>query len=174
MRKAIMILAGALLTTAIAGCGSTPSSASAPPASSVSPPTVSSSTATSDASTIQTGTAKVSGKDTTVLENGQGHTLYYFTKDTPTHSACDANSTCASLWPAVKVSQRPSVSGVTGTFSRYHGQLEYQGHLLYAYSGDTASGEANGEGLYKEWWVATPTLKAVGGSTSSTGSGSGW
>lgn len=171
MRRAIGILAGALLTAAISGCGAT-SQASSPPATSTSPTTSTSSSTPSGAPIVQTGTANVSGKSITVLQNSQGHTLYYFTKDTPTHSACEASQTCASLWPALKTSQVPSVSGASGKFSVYKGQLEYQGHLLYTYSGDTASSQAKGQGLYKEWWVATPSLKAAGGSTG--GSGSGW
>lgn len=191
MHKALMVVAGLLLTTAIAGCGSAAASTSASGASSAGSAYGSSSSGTSSSSTgsqstssttavIKIGTAKVSGKSTTVLENSQGHTLYYFTKDTPTHSACDANKTCSALWHALKAGSVPKVSGASGTFSLLKGQVEYNGHPLYAYTGDTAPGQAKGEGLFKEWWVATPSLKAAAasgsgtGSSGGSGSGSGW
>ncbi|MDA8207139.1 MAG: hypothetical protein M0Z36_13820 [Thermaerobacter sp.] len=184
MHKAVMPLAGALLATAMAGCGSTSATASAASspssstASSTSPSTSSSPSASGSAG-IKTGTVKVSGKATTVFENSKGYTLYYFTKDTPTHSACDTNATCSKLWHPFKAASAPAVSGVSGTFSLLKGQVEYQGHLLYTYTGDTAPAQAKGEGLFKEWWVATPSLKAAGGgssgsSGSSHSSGSGW
>ena len=184
MRKTVMILAGALMTAAIAGCGTAPANSASPPASSSSygstnyGSTATSSTpassTTSTASVIQTGSAKVSGKNATVLQNGQGYTLYYFTKDTPTHSACDASAACSKIWLAVKASSVPHVSGASGAFSLVKGQVEYQGHLLYTYTGDKSPGQANGEGFLKEWWVATPSLKAAAAGGSSSSSGSGW
>jgi secreted repeat protein with Y-X4-D motif len=37
-------------------------------------------------------------------------------------------------------------------------QVEYNGHPLYNYSGDTAPGQTNGEGIGGMWFVATTTL----------------
>jgi len=50
-------------------------------------------------------------------------------------------------------------------------QVEYNGHLLYAYSGDTAPGQTNGEGLLGKWFVATPGLAVQGGGSTSGGNG---
>ena len=36
-------------------------------------------------------------------------------------------------------------------------QVEYNGHLLYTYSGDIAPGQSNGEGPLGKWFVDTPT-----------------
>jgi len=50
-------------------------------------------------------------------------------------------------------------------------QIEYNGHLLYAYSGDTAPGQTNGEGLLGKWFVAIPGLAVQGGGSTSGGNG---
>lgn len=180
MHKAFLALGGAFLMVAIAGCGSTVSQVNAAAKSSSQPASPKSqgyhSNKGTSASVIKTGTVTVSGKSTTVLENSRGYTLYYFTKDTPTHSACNTNATCAHLWHPLKASSTPSISGATGKFSLLHGQVEYQGHPLYTYTGDTGPGQSHGEGLFKEWYVAIPSLAAASASGSSGGSSgsSGW
>jgi len=50
-------------------------------------------------------------------------------------------------------------------------QVEYTGHLLYAFSGDTAPAQTNGEGLFGKWFVATPNLAVQGGGSTSGGYG---
>ncbi len=118
----------------------------------------------------------VKGHKTKVLTNAKGYTVYYFTKDTPSHSACDANATCKSLWPALDAKTAPKVAGFSGKFSVVKGQLEYNGHFLYTYSGDTKPGQTKGEGLYKEWYLMTPSVKAAAEKSTkgSSGSGGGW
>ncbi len=169
MHKTMVALGGAALALILAGCGSTVSKANAAAKSSSQPTSSQSSGHASQGSAIKTGHVMVSGKSTTVLENSRGYTLYYFTKDTPTHSACEANATCAKLWHPAKASQSPSVSTVSGKFSLLHGQVEYQGHPLYTYTGDTGPGQSHGEGLFKEWYVATPSLAKASSSGSSSG-----
>jgi predicted lipoprotein with Yx(FWY)xxD motif len=51
-------------------------------------------------------------------------------------------------------------------------QVEYNGHPLYTFSGDTAPGQANGEGVAGMWYVVTPNLPVQGGG--STGGGYGY
>lgn len=168
MHKTMVALGGVALTLLVAGCGSTASQANAA-AKSSSQPASSQSSGHASGSAIKTGHVMVSGKSTTVLENSHGYTLYYFTKDTPTHSACEANATCAKLWHPAKASQIPSVSAASGKFSLLHGQVEYQGHPLYTYTGDTGPGQSHGEGFLKEWYVATPSLAKASSSGSSSG-----
>jgi predicted lipoprotein with Yx(FWY)xxD motif len=85
---------------------------------------------------------------TKVLTNSGGFTLYWFVPDTSTTSKCTGS--CATYWPPVK-GPATAGSGVTGTLStitRPDGttQATYNGHPLYTYAGDTAPGQANGNG----------------------------
>lgn len=126
---------------------------------------------------VRTAVIKVHGKKMKVLEAANGHTLYYFTKNAPARDACAG--ACLKLWPPYKVKAAPAhVAGMTGRFSLFKGQLEYQGHQLYTYSGDHGPGQSHGEGFLRKWWVASPQLapyKAAkkGGSGGSSGGG-GW
>jgi predicted lipoprotein with Yx(FWY)xxD motif len=85
----------------------------------------------------------------TVLANARGLTLYWFAPDTATRSNC--NGTCAAYWPPVKgaVTAGPGATGRLGTIERSDGSIQatYDGHPLYTYAGDSAPGQANGNGL---------------------------
>jgi predicted lipoprotein with Yx(FWY)xxD motif len=161
-----------LIAVGLAACGNTGSSTGA-----------SSSTPSSSGSSanvvVKTATAMVNGKSTTILTDTTGKTLYYFTADTPTSSACSGS--CASTWPPLlfKGSGSPqSASTLPGTLSVVSDangqQVAYNGHLLYTYAGDTAPGQTNGEGIRGKWFVATPDLTQASSPTptpSSSGSG---
>ena len=109
-----------------------------------------------------------------VLTNAKGFTLYSFAPDTPTTSRC--NGTCAQNWPPV--TGPATAAGVTGTFgtiTRSDGsaQATFDGHPLYAFVGDTAPGQAKGNGLNAAgglWHEVTTSGTASAGSSSS-GSG---
>ena len=84
-----------------------------------------------------------------LLTNSKGHTLYWFVPDTSTQSKC--NGTCAHYWPPVP-GPATAMAGVKGTLSvitRSDGtkQATWNGHPLYTYVGDTAPGQAKGNGL---------------------------
>lgn len=102
--------------------------------------------ATAAASSNALKTATISG--TTVLTNAKGFTLYWFAPDTSTSSKC--NGSCATFWPPVKgpVSAGAGVTGKLSVITRADGskQATYNGHPLYTYAGDTAPGQANGNG----------------------------
>ena len=90
-----------------------------------------------------------------VLVDGSGRTVYLFEKDTGTTSACTGG--CASVWPAV-----PADGTVTGTagvdaakIGSAHGQVTYNGHLLYYFAQDTAAGDMKGVDI-AEWYPVTP------------------
>lgn len=121
---------------------------------------------------VRLATIMVKGKKTRVFEAANGRTLYYFTKNKPTKLACTGS--CERLWPPYKVKALPKLRGVKGHFSLFKGQLEYQGHELYRYSGDKGPGQSHGEGLFHAWYVATPTLRAAVGVKSGGGSSGGW
>jgi hypothetical protein len=72
------------------------------------------------------------------------------------------------------------VTGTLGTITRPGGatQATYDGHPLYTYAGDTAPGQAKGNGLNASgglWWEMTVSgAKPTTGTTANTsGSGSG-
>lgn len=131
----------------------------------------------SGSAVIKTTTATVNGTSETILTNEQGMTLYYFTPDTSTKAACSTG--CTSTWPPLlfQGSGTPgSATSLSGTLSAANAgngmQIEYNGHPLYTYSGDTASGQTNGEGIGGQWFVATPTIKSQGAPSATPTSGS--
>lgn len=114
------------------------------------------------AAVIKLATITVGGKSESVLTNGQGLTLYYRTSDTPS-SVCSGG--CASAWPPIISTTTPSapagVSGKLALLTDANGsQVTYNGHPLYTYSGDTSTGQANGQGFGGVWFVCTPGLAA--------------
>jgi predicted lipoprotein with Yx(FWY)xxD motif len=171
------LLAG-VAAAALAACGSSsPSSSSSTPPStpSSSPPSSSASTASS----VVIGTRSTSIG--TVLVNAQGHTLYWFAKDTPTTSNCTGS--CATYWPPVlgtpKAASGSSLPKGFGTIKRSGGQVQatYDGHPLYTYAADTSAGMTSGNDLNASgglWWAMTPSgsmAKATPSSSSSSSSG---
>lgn len=112
---------------------------------------------------IKTATATVNGKTATILTNSQGLTLYYFTPDTPTTAACTTG--CVDTWPPLLAtgSQTPTSAAtlpgkLTALADTNGTQVQYNGHFLYTYVGDTAAGQTNGEGIGGKWFVATTNL----------------
>lgn len=139
----LALVAGAALL--LAACSSSPSTSSSPSSHSTSSPSTSapSGTATLNAVTTKYGR---------VLEAPSGQVLYALTADTPGKAACAG--ACLSVWPPLTATGKPVAgSGVTssalGTYTLATGKLQvtYDGHQLYEYSGDSAAGQVNGEGL---------------------------
>jgi len=120
-------------------------------------------------------TATIAG--VTVLTSSKGFTLYSFAPDTPTTSKC--NGPCAKAWPPVK--GPVTAAGVTGTFgtiTRSDGSVQatFDGHPLYAFVGDTAPGQAKGNGLNAAgglWHEITTSGTAAPAPAGSSSSGSG-
>jgi predicted lipoprotein with Yx(FWY)xxD motif len=124
-------------------------------------------TPSSSAAIIKTTSATVNGQSVTILTNAQGMTLYYLKPDTATTSSC--TGTCAGNWPPLVFTSSgspASANALPGTLSVVADangqQVEYNGHLLYRFSGDTAPGQTNGEGIKGVWFVATTTLSSQG------------
>ena len=136
-----------------AACGSSsttpPKTSSSPSAAASSAPASASSAASASASSSGTAlkTATIGG--VTVLTSAKGFTLYSFVPDTATKSNC--NGACATYWPPVKgpATAGPGVTGTLTTITRSDGSMQaaYDGHPLYTYVGDTAPGQAKGNGL---------------------------
>ncbi|MFF4077876.1 hypothetical protein ACFYZN_00545 [Streptomyces sp. NPDC001777] len=101
-----------------------------------------------------------------ILVDGQGRTLYAFTKDKEATSNCDAE--CIAVWPAL-TSPSPAAAGRGVEKSllreaRQPGgavQVTYGDWPLYYYVGDMAPGDVNGQGLDGEWFAVSPDGKLV-------------
>ncbi len=105
-----------------------------------------------------------------IVTDSNGRTLYAFTNDTSSTSTCTGS--CAQTWPPALASGTPQGgSGVTasmiGTSARSDGgtQVTYNGHPLYYFSGDSAPGDTNGQGVAGKWFTVSPdgTLNQGGG-----------
>lgn len=122
------------------------------------------------------GTRSISSVGT-VLVNGSGLTLYYLTTDKGGKVTCTGS--CASTWPPVIVTSTPSagsgVMGTLGTVTDPDGkkQLTYDGWPLYTYSGDSAPGQANGQGVGGVWFAMTPSGTTSSSPSPSPSSGGG-
>lgn len=162
-RRAFLGMSMLLLALIAVACGNAGYTSSGSTSSSSSGGT----TPSSSAAIIKTSSAQVNGQSVTILTNAQGMTLYYFKPDTTTTSACTGQ--CASNWPPLVFTgsgSPASANALPGTLSVVtdaHGQqVEYNGHLLYRFSGDIAPGQTHGEGIKGVWFVATTTLPAQG------------
>jgi predicted lipoprotein with Yx(FWY)xxD motif len=120
-------------------------------------------TVSSSGSLIKTATATVNGKSVTILTTAQGRTLYYRTTDMPPTTVCSGG--CASAWPPLMVSGSNTPTSATSLPGKLSAQadangtqVEYNGHPLYTFSGDTATGQTTGEGVGGIWHVCTPSL----------------
>ncbi|HEY6409671.1 MAG TPA: hypothetical protein VIY29_19605 [Ktedonobacteraceae bacterium] len=124
-------------------------------------------TVSSSSSQLKTATATVSGTSETILTNAQGMTLYYRTSDIPPSTVCSGG--CAGAWPPLVVSgsgaptSAATLPGQLTTVADANGnQVEYNGHPLYTFSGDTAPGQTTGNAVAGVWFVVTPDLKPQG------------
>ena len=150
--KSIRIQPGIMPTLAaaflLAACGSTTGTGAASPSPSP--------------ALIQTASLQVGGKTVTVLKNAAGLTLYYFTADSATKTAC--TGACASNWPPLLATSgtptsNPALPGQLTVLNGPNGnQVLYNGHPLYAYSKDKAASDVFGQGIAGKWFVATPDL----------------
>ena len=174
MRKIWAAAGLGALALAVSACGSSSSSSSAAgtPAAGASSPAASAPASSASANTVLSMT--ING--TQVLTNSKGLTLYWFVPDTSTKSNC--NGSCATYWPPVKgpVTAGSGVTGTLGTITRSDGstQATYDGHPLYTYVGDTAPGQAKGNGLNLSggvWHEMTVSGATPAASTSSGGGG---
>lgn len=93
-----------------------------------------------------------------VLVDGEGDTLYAFTNDVDGTPTCaDA---CAGTWPAAVVDGEPTLGeglepAVITTVAGADGgtQLKAGDWPLYEFTGDSAPGDVNGQGVGDVWFV---------------------
>jgi predicted lipoprotein with Yx(FWY)xxD motif len=172
LRILVALPVAAAAAAALAACSSAGASSPSSSGSSTSSST-SSSPAAAAANSVKT--AKIGGA--TVLTSSKGFTLYSFAPDTPTKSNC--NGACAQNWPPVK--GPVTAAGITGTFGtikRSDGstQATFDAHPLYTFVGDTAPGQAKGNGLNAAgglWHEITTSGTAAAAPAGGSSSGSG-
>jgi predicted lipoprotein with Yx(FWY)xxD motif len=178
MRKILGAAGLAAVALALSACASSASSSSSTPATTA-PAAGGSSAAASSAGGATVNMTTING--TAVLTNSSGKTLYWFAPDTSTTSKCTGS--CATYWPPVTgpVTAGSGVTGTLGTITRSDGTMQatYDGHPLYTYVGDTAAGQAKGNGLNLSgglWYEMTVSgakpAVATAGSTGSASTGS--
>jgi predicted lipoprotein with Yx(FWY)xxD motif len=119
------------------------------------------------------GTALVNSASTDSLGNlivgPNGRTLYLFKKDTGAASNC--TGACAIEWPPLTTSGPVTSSGDVSmsalkTVRRSDGKMQvtFNGHPLYYFAGDSAPGQANGQGLSDfgaSWWALSPNGQEI-------------
>jgi predicted lipoprotein with Yx(FWY)xxD motif len=142
--RAALLLALVLLAAA---CGSSAAKTAAPTNS-----------ARSDATAVSSAANSEFG---TILTDGTGRTLYFFDDDKPIKPQSSCTDQCVKAWPIVPASSGKTVgSGVDAAklsqIVRTDGQMQltYNNWPLYTFSGDTAAGETNGQGIGGTWHVA--------------------
>lgn len=120
-----------------------------------------------------------------VVENGTGFVLYRFDKDTAHPSKSNCDGACAVKWPPVEVvpGSHIFVNGVPaseiGLVKRDDGMLQVTigGWPVYRFTGDTAPGQTNGEGVGGTWYAVGPDGSKIeppagsGGVNDNSGSG---
>jgi predicted lipoprotein with Yx(FWY)xxD motif len=113
-------------------------------------------------------TVAVSETFGTSLTDGDGRTLYLFTADSPGVSTC--TGACLAVWPPLLTVGAPVTRGAVdasllGTLTRDDGtvQVTYGGWPLYLFAGDSAAGDATGQGVDGVWFVVAPDGTAIEG-----------
>ena len=109
------------------------------------------------------------------LVNGSGFTLYFRTTDDPQTGASTCTGSCVTFWPVFYTQNLVLPPGLSAssfqTVTRPDGrmQITYNGWPLYTYSGDSASGDTNGQGMQGIWFAYTlPTPSQITSTTSVT------
>jgi predicted lipoprotein with Yx(FWY)xxD motif len=107
-----------------------------------------------------------------VAVSSSGRTLYTLSGESTHHLLCKT-SECFKFWPPVrmtpstaKLKAGPGLQGHLGTLRRSNGivQVTLRGKPLYRFSGDSAKGQANGEGIVSfggTWHAARATTNAT-------------
>ena len=169
-----MVVGGMLGVAALlAGCGGGSQKSA--------PPTTTSSSGSAAKPSTRFSTASVSGVGTVVVD-GKGRTVYILTSDGKTNAPCTDASGCKGLWPDLPLPAGSAGAkagagidaSLLGTKKLSDGEIypTYHGWLMYEYSGDSGTGQANGQGIKSfggTWYV----LNASGDPVTSGGGGGG-
>jgi predicted lipoprotein with Yx(FWY)xxD motif len=149
----------AALTLALAACGGDDNEG-AGTAATQAPTTTAAQAPTTTAAQAANGAtvAVANGKLGDILVDGDGRTLYAFTKDKGDQSACSGQ--CATNWPALTGTATAGTgvqASLLSTSMQANGdaQVTYGGRPLYYFAGDAKPGDTNGQGVGNVWFVLT-------------------
>ncbi|MFZ0167864.1 MAG: hypothetical protein WAL64_00395 [Candidatus Dormiibacterota bacterium] len=162
---------------ALAACGTTPTARSTPSPSGSAPArtTPIPSPPASNGVVIETVASSNLG---TILVDPQGRTLYMLNSETGGKLTCTVANGCTTYWNEVDLPQGVTAASVAGSAkSTLLGTetgatgtvVTYNGWPLYTFSGDSGTGQANGEGVSSfggTWYV----LSAAGNPVTSMAS----
>ena len=152
MRKALAVAALlAALTLAAAACGGN-SNQSSGTAATAAPTTMAAQKA--GGTTVAVASSTLGN----ILVDGDGRTLYAFTKDKGDQSVCSGD--CATSWPALT---GPATAGTgvqasllsTSMQANGKSQVTYGGKPLYYFAGDAKPGDTNGQDVGNVWFALT-------------------
>ncbi len=167
--RSLTLFGAALATTVLAACSSTPTTSSpAPAAASTSSTSAAASASDSSSVTAAASTVKVATTSLgSVVVDGQGRTLYMFTKDTKGSGTSSCTGQCLAAWPPLLADAPPTANGVAGTLGTIttasgKKQVTLGGWPLYYYAKDTKLGDTTGQDVGKVWFVLDPTGTPVG------------
>ena len=171
LRRGVVVVAAAV-AFALSACaspgGGATNAPATPPAGTAAPGT------TAPGSPAAAGVTLALAEHATLgafVTGANGMTLYIFTPDTATTSACVDQ--CATNWPPLTVAAASDatagtgVTGAIGTITRADGtmQITLGGHPLYYFANDKAAGDVNGQGLNDKWYAAGPDGAGLGMTT---------
>lgn len=162
MRRLATVTMIAALAVGAAACGSSSSN----DASTDTTKAAAAGSSTTAGSSVPAGTTELKVATSSlgdIVVDGQGRTLYLFTADQGTTSAC--NDACLAAWPAL-VAPATASSQITGTLGKAmqatgDEQITLNGHLLYYYAADAAPGATSGQGVGGKWFVVDPAGNAI-------------
>lgn len=158
MRRLATVTMIATLAVGAAACGSSSSN----DASTATTTAAAAGSSTTAAGAVPAGTTELKVASSSlgdIVVDGQGRTLYLFTADQGTTSACTGG--CLAAWPAL-VAPATASSEITGTLGKAmqasgDEQITLDGHLLYYYAADAAPGATSGQGVSGKWFVVDPS-----------------
>lgn len=99
-----------------------------------------------------------------ILVDGDGRTLYAFTRDQGDRSACSGQ--CADNWPALTGTATAGTGAQASLLSASmqangDNQVTYGGKPLYHFAGDAKPGDVNGQGVGDVWFVLSANGELV-------------
>lgn len=96
-----------------------------------------------------------------IVVDGEGMTVYYFTKDVADSGESACTGDCLAAWPPVLAEEEPELDGVTaevGLIDTPDGQQQVtlNGMPIYYWAQDKAPGDTTGQGVNDVWYVVAP------------------